>query len=159
MLVTDLTPPEAPVLTDVVGECSVEVIAPTTTDACVGTIIGTTSDPTSYSDNGTYLITWTFDDGNGNNIETTQNVIIEDVTAPTATCPSNNVTCDGKVASIALTDLSDNCTTPHVTYELSGATTGSGSGDASLETFSPGITTVTYTFSDASGNSNQCHCG
>ncbi len=154
--VTDLTPPEAPVLTDVMGECSVEVIAPTTADACMGSITGTTSDPTTYSDNGTYVITWNFDDGNGNSIDVTQNVIVEDVTAPTATCPSDVVTCDGKVASIGLTDLFDNCSTPVATYELSGATTGSGSGDAGVETFGPGVTTVTYTFSDASGNSNQC---
>ena len=156
VVVTDVTPPDAPVLTDATGECSVEVIAPTTTDACVGTVTGSTSDPTTYSENGTYLITWTFDDGNGNSIDVTQNVVVEDVTAPTATCPSDVVTCDGKAASIGLTDLFDDCSTPVVTYELTGATTGSGSGDAGIETFSPGVTTVTYTFADASGNSDQC---
>jgi hypothetical protein len=156
VLVTDLTPPETPVLTDVSGECSVDVLAPTTTDACVGIITGITSDPTTYADFGTYVITWTFDDGNGNSIDVTQNVLVEDVTAPTATCPSDVVTCDGSVSSIGLSDLYDNCSTPLVTYELSGATTGSGSGDASLESFSPGVTTVTYTIADESGNSSQC---
>ena len=43
-----------------------------------------------------------------------------------------------------------------VSYVLSGATSASGSGDASTETFNPGITTVTYTLRDESGNSSQC---
>ena len=41
--------------------------APTATDACAGTITGTTSDPLTYSTQGTFTITWVFNDGNGNN--------------------------------------------------------------------------------------------
>jgi len=156
VVIIDATPPVAPVLTDVTGECSATATAPTTTDDCSGTITGTTTDPLTYSTEGTHVITWNFDDGNGNSIDVTQNVIVEDVTAPTATCPSDVVTCDGQVTSIGLTDLYDNCSTPVVTYELSGSTTGAGSGDAGMEIFNPGATTVTYTFVDESGNSGQC---
>lgn len=45
----------------------------------------------------------------------------------------------------------DNCGTPSITYTLSGATIGSGpsNGAGSINTpFNPGVTTVTYTFSD-----------
>ncbi|MEA3477763.1 MAG: T9SS type A sorting domain-containing protein, partial [Bacteroidota bacterium] len=50
----------------------------------------------------------------------------------------------------------DNCTTPVASYELTGATTGSGSGsDASSLVFNPGVTTVTYTLDDGNGNTTQ----
>jgi len=144
------------VLEDLSAECSLTAIAPSANDACAGTITGITSDPLSYSDQGAYVIIWNFDDGNGNSMDVSQNVLISDLTAPTATCPDDVNSCDGSVASIGLTDVSDNCATPTITYELSGATTGSGSGDASAEIFAPGITTVTYTLDDGNGNSSQC---
>ena len=156
VLVLDLTAPESIVLEDLAGECSVTAIAPTTTDACAGVITATTSDPLDYSTQGAYVITWNFDDGNGNSVEVSQNVLISDLTSPTATCPENVLSCDGSVASIGLTDVFDNCAAPTITYELSGATTGSGSGDASGEIFAPGITTLTYTLDDGNGNSSQC---
>ena len=101
------------------------------------------------------MITWTFDDGNGNSINVTQNIVVADITAPSATPPDDVVACDGSVTSIGLTDVTDNCATPVVTYEFTGATTGSGSGDASTEMFNPGVTTVTYTLDDGNGNSSQ----
>jgi len=156
VIVVDVTVPEIPTLADVIGECSASAVAPTTTDACAGDITGTTSDPLTYSTQGSYIITWTFDDGNGNSVVATQNVIVTDVTAPTATAPADVVTCDGTVSSIGLTNVNDNCTTPVATYELSGATTGNGSGsDASAVLFAPGVTTVTYTLDDGNGNSSQ----
>ena len=42
-----------------------------------------------------------------------------------------------------------------VRYELSGATTGSGYGDANAELFNPGTTTVSYTLEDDNGNTSQ----
>jgi len=81
---------------------------------------------------------------------------VNDVTAPTATAPADVVSCDGTVSSIGLTAITDNCGTPTVSYELAGATTGSGSGsDASSTVFEPGVTTVTYTLDDGNGNTNQ----
>jgi len=155
IIITDVLDPVTPTLADLTDECSVTAVAPTTTDNCSGTITGTTSDPLTYTTQGTYLITWTFDDGNGNSIVVTQNVIVADVTAPTATAPSDLVSCDGTVSSIGLTAIMDNCTTPVVSFDLSGASTGSGSGDASSQIFAPGVTTVTYTLDDGNGNSSQ----
>lgn len=155
VIVSDMSDPVTPTLSDVTGECSATVSVPTTTDACAGNITGTTTDPLSYSIVGTYIITWTFDDGNGNSINATQNVFITDVTAPTATAPADAFTCDGIVSSIGLTNVNDNCSTPLVSYVLNGATTGSGSGDASAVLFEPGISTVTYTLDDGNGNTSQ----
>ncbi len=155
VILSDVIDPATPILPDLSDECSITAVAPTTTDNCAGTITGTTSDPLTYTTQGAHLITWTFDDGNGNSIVVTQNVMVEDVTAPTATAPADLISCDGTVSSIGLTNVSDNCTTPTVSFELSGATTGSGSGDASSQIFAPGVTTVTYTLDDGNGNSNQ----
>ncbi|MCL6296752.1 hypothetical protein, partial [Jejuia spongiicola] len=79
VIVDDTTDPTAPTLADLTGECSVTATAPTITDNCNGTIItGTTTDPLTYTTQGTFVITWTFDDGNGNSIDVDQNVIVDD---------------------------------------------------------------------------------
>jgi len=156
VIVADVTDPVIPILADVSGDCSVSVTAPTTTDNCAGSITGTTIDPVSYSTEGVYVVNWTFDDGNGNSISVPQNVIVSDVTAPTATAPADVLTCDGTVASIGLTNVNDNCTIPLGTYNISGSTIGAGSGtDASAVVFEPGTSTVTYTLDDGHGNSSQ----
>ena len=43
---------------------------------CSGTIIGTTTDPLSYTVQGSYRVTWHFNDGNGNEATQQQAVIV-----------------------------------------------------------------------------------
>jgi hypothetical protein len=75
--------PSLAVLPTIIGECAVAVTSsPTATDACAGQIVGTTSDPREYSQQGEYTITWTYDDGHGNATTQKQTVIVQDVTAP-----------------------------------------------------------------------------
>ena len=60
VIVDDITPPVADVdpLPNATGECSVTVsTAPTATDNCVGSVTGTTTDPLTYTAQGTYTIT------------------------------------------------------------------------------------------------------
>ncbi len=59
--------------------------APKATDNCKGTIIGTTTDPLTYSTPGTHIIHWKFDDGYGNITVQEQRVIVIDNTAPVPT--------------------------------------------------------------------------
>ncbi len=84
VIVDDVTAPvaDAATLADATGECSVTLTAPTATDNCEGSITATTTDPTSYSTQGTFSVTWTYDDGNGNTSSQVQTVIVDDVTAP-----------------------------------------------------------------------------
>jgi len=74
--VEDNIAPNTPILADVTGKCDATATVPTTTDNCSGTINGTTSDSLTYSALGTHVITWSFDDGNGNVTKANQNVII-----------------------------------------------------------------------------------
>ena len=113
--------PDVEFLPEIMAECSTTVSTiPTATDNCAGTILGTTNDPLTYTEQGFYLITWTYDDGNGNSIFQTQEVFIEDMTAPvpdasyqdtiraecsaTVTAPTGLDNCDGLIKAITVDD-------------------------------------------------------
>ena len=113
----DVTPPVTPTLTDVnVGQCSGTPTAPTTTDICAGTITGTTSTTFPITAQGTTIVTWTFDDGNGNSTTADQNVIVDDTTKPTLTAIIDKDENVGAACSFSipdytsLTTAADNCT-------------------------------------------------
>jgi len=80
----DVTPPEPDLtqLFDVRGECSVTVSTPTATDDCSGRVSGKTTDPTTYTDQGEFIVHWTFTDARGNTSAQEQKVVVKDVTAP-----------------------------------------------------------------------------
>lgn len=85
------------------GDCSgVLVYAPERQDDCDGMITGTTSDPTSYNQIGTYTINWAFTDNDGNTYYGTQDVIIQDNDAPVpdeVTLPDLTGQCEVTVTS------------------------------------------------------------
>ncbi|MEM9990847.1 MAG: HYR domain-containing protein, partial [Bacteroidota bacterium] len=90
-------------------------------------------------------------------------VTVEDNTPPRFNCPSDltvNIPFEDSTAvvnGIDLLNIQDNCDpNPMVTYELSGATTGMGTGTASGQTFNLGNTDVTYTVTDNQGLSFPC---
>ncbi|WJJ98091.1 CARDB domain-containing protein [Algibacter luteus] len=118
--VTSATDVDPPVLEDVVEECAATVTAPTTSLFCADQITGTTTDPLTYTEQGTFEITWTFDDGEGNVVESMQNVIIDDITPPELTAVGNfDENLDGNCEFIvpdytSLTTATDNCTTPTI---------------------------------------------
>ncbi|MFK7969348.1 MAG: hypothetical protein AB8F95_03225 [Bacteroidia bacterium] len=58
------------------GSNSFTLTAPTATDNCAGSLTATSADPTSFTSPGNYSVTWTFDDGNGNTTEQTQQVTL-----------------------------------------------------------------------------------
>ena len=140
VIVDDVTAPATPTLADVTGECSATATAPTTTDNCTGTITGTTTDALSYSTQGTHVITWTFDDGNGQSVTATQNVIINDVTLPTITAPADVTTCTGSTVVLGTPVTADNCTVASVTNNHPSSSYGLGT------------TVVMWTVTDGAGN-------
>lgn len=89
--------PNMATLPDVTGDCHTTVSTiPTATDNCAGTINATTADPLSYSLPGTYVIHWTYSDGNGNTATQNQNIIVTAPALPTTNntqqifCKTNN---------------------------------------------------------------------
>ncbi|MFC1895511.1 LamG-like jellyroll fold domain-containing protein, partial [Thermodesulfobacteriota bacterium] len=72
--VPDLSP-----LPTATGQCSATISsAPTATDNCAGTVVGTTSDPLTYSEQGTYTVNWSYDDVNGNTSSGSATVTVVD---------------------------------------------------------------------------------
>ncbi|HFA50560.1 MAG TPA: HYR domain-containing protein [Bacteroidetes bacterium] len=145
VIVDDVTAPVPDVmnLPDVTGECSATItVNPTATDNCEGTLTGTTPDPLAYNTQGTHVVTWTYDDGNGNTVTQTQNVVVDDVTAPVpdvATLPDVTGECVATVTSVPT--ATDNCegvimgtTTDPLTYSTQGTHT------------------ITWNFDDGNGN-------
>ena len=113
--------PDIENLPDIVEECSNSVIIdqfPTATDYCSGEITATTTDPTSYTGQGIYIIQWDYEDDNGHTAHQTQNVIIqEDETAPVISSSHEDTTIDANENCQAIVPdytsdvtASDNCT-------------------------------------------------
>lgn len=88
VIVKDTTPPVPvlPNLPDITGQCEVNVTQfPKAVDNCSGEITGTTDNPLTYTEQGTYTVNWKYKDEYGNTSSQTQTVIVKDVTPPTIT--------------------------------------------------------------------------
>lgn len=59
------------------------LVAPTAMDNCSGLIVGTTTDPLTYYNQGTYTIHWKYVDAKGNVTIQEQKVVVSDDIAPT----------------------------------------------------------------------------
>ena len=115
-----------------------------------GAITAATTTTFPITTQGTTVITWTYDDGIGNTSTQTQNVIIDDNTAPDiAGVPSgaiiqgNDPGLCGAMVDFPVITAVDNCS-GNVTLSMN---------HSSGSIFPVGITTVTVTASDAFGNS------
>lgn len=138
--------PNVTVLPDVTGECSVTVTStPTAGDNCAGNTTGTTTDPLTYTAQGTYAITWTYNDGHGNSSTQTQKVVVKDATLPLITAPASltvsadNGKCTASGVALGAPVYSDNCTVASIANNAP-------------TVFPNGVTTVTWTVTDAAGN-------
>ncbi|MBY0487312.1 MAG: carboxypeptidase regulatory-like domain-containing protein, partial [Flavobacteriaceae bacterium] len=137
---TNCTAPVANVasLPTITGQCSATVTAPTATSNCYGTITGTTASPLTYNTQGTYSITWTYNDGNGLTSTQTQSVVVNDITAPVANVASLPTITGQCSATVTAPTATDNC---------SGTITGT---TASPLTYSAqGTYSITWTYTDA----------
>ena len=138
--------PNSATLPDFNGTCQVDTIAimPLASDNCAGTMITITNDAVyPISTIGTTVVTWTYDDGNGNTTTQPQNVVITDSDAPLAdlaTLPDYFDTCE---ATLTAPTATDNC---------------AGSITATTTTVFPvtaqGVTTVTWIYDDGNGNTS-----
>jgi hypothetical protein len=138
------------ILPTIVAECSASSTVPTATNNC-GTINGVPNVTFPITTQGTTVVTWTYNDGT-NTITQTQNVIIDDVTNPTLSCPAN----------INVNNSAGNCsavvsyTAPVGTDNCAGVVTTQTAGLPSGSTFPLGTTTNTFLTTDVGGNTSSC---
>ncbi|MBN8721244.1 MAG: HYR domain-containing protein [Sediminibacterium magnilacihabitans] len=137
----------------VTAECAATITAPTAKDNCSGMVTGTTSDPLTYSNQGTYIMHWTYQDASGNTATQTQAVIIKDVTPPVittapgsldATVECSDATSLAKALTLAPV-ATDNCSTATIHVLSDVKTAGCGSSYTQVRT---------WNFTDASGNTS-----
>src|SRR5205085_1455992 len=145
VMIKDITLP-VPVLellADITGECSASVTTiPEANDNCVGTIKGTTSDSLTYASQGTHIITWTYDDGNGKSTKQKQNIIIKDITLPVPVLEIlADITGECSASVTTIPEANDNCK-----GIIKGTTTDS------LTYTSQGTYVITWTYDDGNGN-------
>ncbi|MBR9920910.1 MAG: HYR domain-containing protein [Bacteroidetes bacterium] len=174
-------PNNVTVMTDM-GQCNAVVndLMPTTTDNCgVESVVYTLTGATTGASPGTGIndasgetfevgvttVEYVVTDVNGNTASCSFTVTVEDNNGLEITCPADVVlSVEAGLCSATAGDLTptiqDNCGVASVTYELTGATTGSspptGINNASGEVFNVGVTTVTYTVTDDNGNMLSC---
>jgi gliding motility-associated-like protein len=145
IVIIDTLAPVADVVTldDVTAECSVDsLIAPTATDNCSGSITATKTTTFPIEAQVVTLVTWTYLDVEGNISTQTQNVIIDDITAPVADAAAlADVTAECSVETLTAPTATDNCS-----GALIGTTT------TAFPVTTQGTTVVTWTFTDTSGN-------
>jgi hypothetical protein len=146
-------------LSDITDECEVaSLTAPTATDNCAGTLTGTHDVTLPISAQGTTIVTWTYDDGNGNTETQTQNIVISDITAPTITCIDNQTIeiAEGESGYTILgtefdpTVTDDNCTLVSIENNFNY------SASLNESTLPVGTTTITWTATDGYGNITDC---
>jgi len=141
----DIAPiPDEENLADITSECSIsDLTSPTATDNCNGQIVGVHNVTLPITEQGTTVVTWTYTDDNANSTTQTQNVVIEDTTAPV---PDNTILAD-ITAECELTELS----APTATDNCSGIV--DGTHNVTLPISTQGTTVVTWTYTDNFGNS------
>ncbi|SFO02238.1 Por secretion system C-terminal sorting domain-containing protein [Paenimyroides ummariense] len=149
IIVDDVTVPVPTVATlpTITKECAVtaaDIPVPTANDNCVGIISATTTDALAYTEQGTYTINWTYNDGNGNTTTQQQTIVVDDVTAPVptvVTLPTITKECAVTAADIPVPTANDNCV-----GIISATTT-----DALAYT-EQGTYTINWTYNDGNGN-------
>ena len=146
---TIVCPSTVTVSTDI-GLCTASGVAlgmPSFTDNCSGSTVA--NDAPSIFPLGTTMVTWTVTDASGNMATCIQQVIVEDNTAPQIACPANIFIdadageCFASSVLLGTPSNSDNCPGQTVSNNAP-------------STFPVGITMVTWTVTDAAGNSTSC---
>jgi len=146
----DVTAPVPDVvnLPAITSTCSVlasQIPVPTATDNCAGIINATTTDSLNYTAVGSYVITWSYDDGHGNTSSQNQTINVTASPLDQITFNDAQYTFDGNLHSIEVANLPVGAT---VAYSVTpAASTQNGAINA-------GTYTVTAVVSPSASNPN-----
>ncbi|RBP32232.1 HYR domain-containing protein, partial [Oceanihabitans sediminis] len=150
VIIKDTEAPATPSLPDLVGECSLTLIPPTTTDNCLGEITGTTSlTDLTITTVGTDVINWQFTDAAGNTIIVPQNIEVTD-NAPIPELENlPPIVADG----CQILDMSFFDTIPTATDGCNGSVITGTLGDDFVFPYSfSGTHSIDWVFTDSNGN-------
>ncbi len=150
--------PDIAQLDDILRQCSVTITdLPTATDNCCGTIVATTTDLLTYTEQGIYTITWTYQDDYNNVSTQQQTVIIDDTTNPTIDCVDDQtINLNQSQTSYIVqgtefdANANDNCNIDSIYNNFNYSQTLSGQ-----ELF-PGTYIITWFANDIAQNTNNC---
>jgi hypothetical protein len=144
-------------------QCLALVPAPgtlTAPDNCSGNISAMGVDVQVANSCGyTITRTWTFIDACNNTSSVSQIINVLDDIPPVTSCPPAQVFCavNSNTYTIPPATASDNCVGAlNITYQITGATTRSGTGNDASGVFNVGISTITWTVTDTCGNTSTC---
>ncbi|MFD2516524.1 LamG-like jellyroll fold domain-containing protein [Salinimicrobium flavum] len=155
------------------GQCTVSVAVPAASfdDNCTGSTLawnmsgatiasGTGQVGTKALNIGVTTVTYTVTDAANNTSEDSVKITVLDNEVPTVSAAadfSKNTDPGQCIASVAVPTASfgDNCTGSTLAWNMSGATTASGTGQVGTKALNIGVTTVTYTVTDATNNTSE----
>ncbi|MFN8318491.1 MAG: hypothetical protein U0V54_03610 [Saprospiraceae bacterium] len=141
--VQDTISPVLPVLNTVtLPECGGTPVIPVANDACAGMISATTTTVFPITTQGTTIVTWSFDDGNGNISSINQSFLVDDITPPSTPVLSTVMSDCLVPVSLSAPSTTDNC---------AGSITGTTTDPVYYDVI--GNYTVNWTFIDGNGNS------
>src|SRR5205823_1231381 len=144
-------PADLPDVSTDAGLCTASGVSlgtPATSDNCAVDTV--TSDAPSTFPKGLTVVTWTVTDTSGNTATCKQNVTVQDHEKPKITCPADLADvstdangCTASGVNLGTPTTSDNCAVSTVTNDAPA-------------TFPKGLTIVTWTVTDSSGNTATC---
>lgn len=113
---------------------------------------------------GLTTVTWKATDASNNTSICSFIVDVKDAEAPFFICPINQIRymnaglCTYTIAGVEIDPvaITDNCPGVNLSFVYSGATTGSGTATLAGRILNKGITTITWTVTDASNNTASC---
>ena len=152
---------------DTTADClNIPIPAPVTaSDYCsnvpIPVFLTTSTTPGSCPGNYILIRIWTATDVCGNTSTGEQQITVTDITAPVLTCPPAQTLCEVVSHNYTIPPLvaTDDCTADSlltITFQISGATTRSGTGKDASGMFNVGTSTITWTVSDGCGNTSTC---
>ena len=143
LTIPDVTPPVPTVanLSEITSYCSIlssQIPIPTATDNCAGIINGITSNSLNYTTDGSYVITWSFDDGSGNISTQNQTITVIESPIDQVTFSSAEYTFDGNEHTLQVANLPAGASVAYATVPAT--ETNNGATNAGVYTITATIT-------------------